>query len=794
MPVRLVYLCICWFGGIFFASQINWSASIWLGMATAVFILGFILHRWFQGAWLLLSLGVLGLGGVRYTISLPIIDENHVAFYNDTGTVVGLIGIVTDEPDVRDTSVNLRVSVEHITFHDGRSQPVSGTVLAITDRFPVIPYGTKVAINGDLVTPPEDDDFSYKDYLARQGVHSIVLLAQVDVLAENAGQPLYHTIFRLKQRAKATINQLIPDPEAALLTGILLGDDNGIPPDLAEDFRVTGMTHIIAISGFNIAIIIVILVGITDPFMARKTAVLVAIVGIILYTILVGADASVVRAAIMGSIFLLTSRWLGRPNFAYASLFFTGLCMTMVNPHTLWDVGFQLSFAATLGLMLYADPFTQWTRKHLSRVMERNLTNQVMSILSEAVLLTLAAQILTLPLMIGYFGQLSLISLISNAFILPIQSGVMLWGGLATILGMIWQPLGQPFAWIAWLFLTATINMVRAFARVPWASLPVSVSPSGIAILFAAILGVTWYARQTKERRNVVIDVLKQNLGQKTAVFASIIALLLVFNWSSSQPDGLLHVAFLDVGQGDAIFIQTPTGRQILVDGGFYPSVLNEQLGRQIPFWDHHLDILIATHPDADHVAGLVEVFDRYTIDHLITNDAEQGSSDIYDALLQAAQETNTKRHITQAGEIIDIGDGVRLEILHPGPHFATLDRNENSVSFRLTYGDFSLLLTGDVEEEGEQTMLAQSYPLQSLVFKAGHHGSKTSSTMPFLEAVRPQIIIISAGEDNRFNHPHPEVLARAQAIGAAVLGTYELGTIEVTTDGQTMWWQAGPP
>jgi len=547
------------------------------------------------------------------------------------------------------------------------------------------------------------------------------------------------------------------------------------------------------ICGFNIALIIVILVGIADPFFSRKTAVLLAIIGIFVYTILVGADASVVRAAIMGSVFLVTSRWLGRPNFAYASLFFTGFFMTLINPFTLWDVGFQLSFAATLGLMLYADPFTQWARRRVSRLFDRQLTHQIMGVLSEAVLLTLAAQILTVPLMVGYFGQLSLVSLVANAFILPLQPGVMLWGGLATILGLVWLPFGQLFGWIAWLFLAATIGLVQAFARVPWAAVPVAVAPAGVVLMFAVIGGLTWYAKQTKTRRRQVMDFLQQNVGQRTAVTLSFLILILVFNWSRSQPDGKLHVAFLDVDQGDAIFLQTPTGRQILVDGGFYPSLLNDQLGRQMPFWDRHLDLVVATHPDADHVAGLVELFDRYTIDYFITDGSEMGDSPIYDALLQAAKESGVALHVARAGEVVEIGDGVRLEVVHPGPHFSAEDRNNSSVSLRVVYGDFSLLLTGDAEEPAEQAMLAQGMPLQALVFKAGHHGSRTSSSQPFLEVVRPQLIIVSAGVDNRFGHPHPEVLERAQAIGAAVLRTDELGAIEVTTDGQTMWWQAGP-
>ncbi len=789
----VVYLTVCWFMGIALAVLIAFPPGLAVPLATGGLISAALLRRWRQIAWLLAGLSLLCLGGARYTVALPLIDANNIAFYNDTGAIVGLLGLVNKEPDIRDNYVNLRVAVSRIAFADGSSRPVTGDVLVQAERFPVILYGTEVAVNGRLETPPEDEDFSYKAYLARQGIYSMMMRTQVDVLAEDQGNPLLQAIYALKRRAQATINHLIPDPEAALLSGILLGNDNGIPPDLAADFRTTGMTHIIAISGFNIALIIVILVGIADPFFSRKTAVLLAIIGIFVYTILVGADASVVRAAIMGSVFLVTSRWLGRPNFAYASLFFTGFFMTLINPFTLWDVGFQLSFAATLGLMLYADPFTQWARRRVSRLFDRQLTHQIMGVLSEAVLLTLAAQILTVPLMVGYFGQLSLVSLVANAFILPLQPGVMLWGGLATILGLVWLPFGQLFGWIAWLFLAATIGLVQAFARVPWAAVPVAVAPAGVVLMFAVIGGLTWYAKQTKTRRRQVMDFLQQNVGQRTAVTLSFLILILVFNWSRSQPDGKLHVAFLDVDQGDAIFLQTPTGRQILVDGGFYPSLLNDQLGRQMPFWDRHLDLVVATHPDADHVAGLVELFDRYTIDYFITDGSEMGDSPIYDALLQAAKESGVALHVARAGEVVEIGDGVRLEVVHPGPHFSAEDRNNSSVSLRVVYGDFSLLLTGDAEEPAEQAMLAQGMPLQALVFKAGHHGSRTSSSQPFLEVVRPQLIIVSAGVDNRFGHPHPEVLERAQAIGAAVLRTDELGAIEVTTDGQTMWWQAGP-
>jgi competence protein ComEC len=791
MPI--VVLTIAWMAGVWLASLMDWPLAVWLVTAVLALLAAFLTRRLGTPALIFAALAALAFGAARYTTAVPTLDATHIAYYNDAPDPVGLIGLVADEPDVRDRYVNLRIAAERLTWPDGRSQPITGDVLVRAPRFPVIGYGTQVTVNGRLETPPEEPDFSYKEYLARQGVYSLIPQASsVSVLAENQGQPVLHAIYAFKDKAQATINRLIPNPEAALLSGILLGNDNGLPPALADDFRATGMTHIIAISGFNIALLIAIMMSLMDPFLPRKTAVLVAVMGIILYTILVGADASVVRAAIMGTLFLFTRRWLGRPNYAYASLFFAGFLMTLINPLTLWDVGFQLSFAATLGLMLYADPFSNWTRRQLNRRLERPLTNRLMGLLSEAVLLTLAAQVLTLPLMIGYFGQLSLISLAANALILPLQPGVMVWGGLATLGGMVWPALGQPFAWVAWLFLTLTIRLVRAFAAVPGAAVPLHVPVSGIIALYCLIAALTWWSRQSLEQRTAVSHFLRQNVGQRTAVAASLVALFLVGNWHMALPDGRLHVAFLDVGQGDAIFIQTPNGRQLLVDGGLYPTILNDALGRRLPFWDRHLDVVVATHPDADHVAGLAELSDRYRIERLITNGQGMGESAIYDALLRAAEGGGTAVHAAQAGEVIELDEGVRLEVLHPGSTL-TDDRNENSVVLRLVYGDFSLLLTGDADEKTEEVLLSNGRPLSALVLKAGHHGANTSSSAPFLTAVRPQVVVISAGADNKYGHPHPDVLARAQAIGAVILRTDELGAIEVITDGRSVTWRASP-
>lgn len=787
----LVYLVSAWFLGIWLASRYTAvPLPYWLAISGAALIGALLLRRQQTAALLLACLSLLAFGGARYTAVQPTITPAHIAYYNGETDII-ITGIVADEPDVRDRSINLRVAVAEIKLGDGTAVPVAGLIQARVFRFPPIPYGAQIRLSGALETPRSDGDFNYKDYLARQGVHSLMNLPRATVLAEGQGHPLYHAIYALKARAQATILQLLPNPQAALLTGILLGNDNGLPPDLQEDFRATGMTHIIAISGFNIAILIAILVSISEPFLGRRGAAVFAVTGILLYTILVGADASVVRAAIMGIIYLFTQRWLGRPNFAFASLFAAGFLMTLVNPFTLWDVGFQLSFMATLSLMLYADPFSKWTERQVQRLLSRQQARRVMGILSEAVIITLAAQVLTLPLMVGYFQQLSLISLPANFLILPAQPAVMTWGGLATLVGMVSPALAQPIAWVAWLPLTYTIGLVRLFAAVPYAAVPVNLTWGWVLTFYGLIATFTYLAQQEPERRRRLLAGLRPAWGMRLMVGSTAVLALLVFSWAATQPDGRLHVAFLDVGQGDAIFIQTPTGRQILVDGGNDPSVLNEQLGRQMPFWDRTIDLMVATHPDADHVSGLVELYGRYQIGQLITDGAEADASAGYEALLQMAEAQQTPLHRAVAGEVIEIGDGVRLEIVHPGTELDAENRNENSVSLRLVYGNFSLLLTGDVEEKGEAMMLQKGLPLQALVFKAGHHGSRTSSTAPFLTAVQPHIMVVSAGADNRFGHPHPEVLQRAAERGAAVLHTAELGTIEVITDGQTMWWQA---
>lgn len=784
--MTLVYLAVCWFLGILLAAQTGLPLPVWLagalvGTGTAV-----LLRRRGRVALALACAGVLFAGGLRHSLAQLRIDGGHLAAYN--GQQVALEGVVVAEPEMGDSHVDLTVEVEAIEPEGQERRAVSGRLRVRSARFAAADYGDRVLARGELESPSDSD--GQRAWLARQGIHSIMEWPGIVRVAQGEGNGFYRVLFAAKARAQAVIERLVSGQEGALLAGILLGNDSGLSSEMEQDFQTTGMTHVIAISGFNVAVLVGVLLMATRPFLGPARAAWAAMGGVALYTLLVGADASVVRAAIMAGVYLTSTRLLGRPTFPYASLCFAGMAMTLVAPAIMWSVGFQLSFAATLGLMLYTDRFAAWTQRQLEGILEKKVARRAVRAITDTALATLAAQIATLPLILYHFETLSLASLPANLLILPAQPGVMTWGGLATLTGMLSPVAGEPFAWVAWLFLKYTTEMVQLLAEIPAATVSLRIGLAGLVALYALIGGVTWMVTQSRERRHRVVASIVKSAPQGTVVALAAVGATLAWQWSVTQPDGLLHVAFLDVGQGDAIYIQTPSGRQVLVDGGKRATVLNDRLGEWIPFWDRHLDVVVATHPDDDHTAGLVDVFGRYRVDLLLTNGTEEGASATYSAVLEAAEREGVEVRGAVAGEALAVADGVRLEIVHPGEVLEGHD-NDNSVSMRLVYGDFTLLLTGDAEEPAEREMATSGRPLQALVFKAGHHGSRTSSNRFFLAAVRPQILVVSTGEGNGAGHPHPEVLQRAAEVGAAVLRTDELGTIEVITDGERMWWEA---
>lgn len=775
-----------WLAGIGLADVAGVGAGFWLLMAGVAAAGAVALWRVGRAGLALAGVAALALGGARAVAAAPRFDAGHVAFYNGPAEVV-LRGDVAAEPDVGDTNRRLRVAARELIV-DGQTRPVSGLVLVEAPRYPAIGYGATLSLSGELLSLDALHSADYAAYLARQGIHSVMRYPAVSVLDEAGGSAWRRALMAVRERGRAVLRAALPEPQSSLLTGILLGDDSGLPRALADDFRATGMTHIIAISGFNIALIIALLDRLAAPLLPRRTGAVVIATFIVLYALLVGASASVVRASLMGITYLAGLRLMGRPTLALAGLFTAAFVMTLWNPLTLWDVGFQLSLSATLGLLLFGAAWTQRLRRSVAPLPPA-VRRPATQLLGEGVVITLAAQVLTVPLLVYHFGALSLASLPANFLVLPAQPAVMLTGGLTLLAGLVWPAAGRLVGLPAWLFLTYTIGVIEQLARVSWASVPLRLPAGGLLAVYAVIAALTVIATTGQPQRRAAVARLRANPRRNATLVGLAVVVLLAGAWWLQRPDGRLHVAFLDVGQGDAILIQSPDGRQVLIDGGRYPSVVLERLGEQMPFWDHSLDLVIATHPDDDHAAGLVSVVERYDVAALLTNGATADDAG-YAALLAAAEAAGAPVLVAQPGQRIDLGNGARLDILSAGGDAGMTD-NDASVVARLSYGALSVLLTGDAGEAAEAALLAGRQLSPTVVLKAGHHGANTSSGAAFLAAVRPQVIVISAGADNSYGHPAPAMLARAAEIGATVLRTDEVGTIEVSSDGERMWWEA---
>ncbi len=786
----LIRFGLAWIAGIALA---RWLNLPWPVIVLAVFpaMGALLLYRQVSYIrWLaILALSLLA-GAFRLAFFQPVFNESYIAFYNDSATPVTVTGLVVDEPDVRDTYINLRLQAESLQLKNA-VQPVSGLLLVRAPRYPERFYGDRLAVTGRLETPPVFEDFSYKDYLASSGIYSLMRRPRLELIESNQGNFFWTALFAFKGRASTTINRFLAEPHASLLNGILLGIQTGIPKGVYQAFNLTGTSHVIVISGSNISLITGIFLLLGQRLAGKRYAPSIAIGGIILYTLLVGADAAVSRAAVMGIVWVLAI-WLGRPAIALNSLVFSGFVLTLINPLILWDAGFQLSFVATLGLIVLVPPLERGIFGLLQRLLKTEQVGLVMTLLNELVIITLAAQIITGPLILYHFGRLSLIALLTNLLILPVQPPIIILGGLATLAGMFWLPLGQALGWLVWLPLAWTVWVIELTSRLPYASLDLGTFSLGLLVLMYAAIGAgIWAAQSPRPNEQVQPRFRLPQVGSVTTrlwVGGTAVGALLVWLAVLSLPDGRLHVAFLDVGQGDAILITTPGGRQILIDGGPTATDLAWRLGQHMPFWDRSLDLVVNTHPDADHLAGLVPLLDRYRVDQALLPDIGSNSS-LYrewEAQLAEAQLTPT---IGQAGMHLTLDSGVTATVLNPGPVSANLDKpNNHSLVLHLQLGRVSFLLPGDIEEPVERSLASNRVPLAATVFKSPHHGSKTSSSEAFLEAVNPQMVVISVGADNRLGHPSPEVLERYTERGITVLRTDEQGTIEFSTDGERLW------
>lgn len=457
----LIWFCLIWLLGIVLGDMLKLPTQPLGVLAGGLVALGMI---WWPQRDLRLPLLLAAtclLGATRMAAAQPVTTASSVWAY--TGHKLTIIGTVTQQPDRREDKQSALLAAEQIVVGDV-ARPVEGVVLLKLAPNPELRYGQRIEVNGTLQQPESGEDFDYRAYLARHGVHALMSKPKtLRLLPGDGGTWWQRTMLGLNDRARTTALKLISEPHASLLVGILLGVQSTIPDDVLESFSATGTSHLLVISGWNISVIIVGITSLLALFhIPRKRAALCSLPLIVLYVLLVGASPSVVRAAVMGSLSVVAIL-VDRESEAWTSLVFACAGMALLDPHVLWDIGFQLSALATAGLFAFARPIEQvLTARGPLRWGGLRWT-------VEPLTATLAASLASLPILLYHFGRLSLIAPLANVVMLPVVPYAMLFGALATVAGMIWLALGQMLALLAWPFLQWLLVAARWLGRVPGA-------------------------------------------------------------------------------------------------------------------------------------------------------------------------------------------------------------------------------------------------------------------------------------------------------------------------------------
>lgn len=804
--MTLIYLSCAWVAGIFLGSYFNipW-AFLLIGLLPLPLLIFTRQHRKLI-ALSSLCLIVLFAGILRYQSSLVPVDEYHLQFYNDRGTVE-IKGQINRDPDVREKTTHLYLSASEIKVN-GQWQEVSGTALLFVPRYPAFRYGDLLRVIGKLETPPQIDEFDYRGYLARQGIYSTMLYPEIAVVDTGKGLKPLEWIYSLRDRLSITLTKVLPEPQASLAQGVILGIRGNIPETLRDDFSRTGTAHLLAISGLHLSIVAGILLSIGIWLFGRNRHIYIwlALASIWLYALLTGMHPPVIRAAIMVSLFL-AAELLGRQRSATTSLAFAAALMVGISPDVLWMASFQMSFLAMAGLIFVFPRIQSLGQRAVTATLgEDGIAVSIAHFVTDSFSITLGAIIAVWPVVAYYFGIISLVAPLATFLVLPALPCLIATGVLAALIGLVALPVAQVIGWLAWLFASYMLLIINGFAALPVSAIEVGRFSTTIIAAYYLVLAATLWL--TANRNKLALFVpraavsLRSGINRSASLFSRLpvkwvvpsllVTAALASLAAATMPDDRLHVSFLDVGQGDAILIHIGS-QQILVDGGPSPQAINLALAEKMPFWDRTLELVVLTHPSSDHATGLVEVLHRYRVEQVLYPDVDFQSS-IYDEWLSLIQEKGIKYEKAVAGQQIYLGSQeVIIEVLNPQAPFLVGTRSDidnNGIVLHICAGEVSFLLTADIMYEAELELASHRASLASTVLKVGHHGSVTSTSPEFLAVVDPHVAVISVGLDNKFGHPTDEVLVRLiEKVGAEnIYRTDEQGTIEFITDGIRLW------
>jgi len=651
----------------------------------------------------------------------------------------------------------------------------SGFTIAVDTQANLPQPGTHVLLRGRLESfdaprnPGEPDERAIE---RERGLDARMTNARIVAVVPPAPPTLTTLLARAHGWALARLETQLAQPYSAILAGELWGERSAMPPDLRAEFQETGTVHILVTAGLHLGVIaLAVLFALRFCTAPRIVASALTIAAVWAYALFSGLHLPSVRAAAMAS-FALCAYAAGRSSRSWNAYGAAMLAMAIFWPLSVGDASFALSFSCVGAIFLFAEPAKEALRGFAMPEKVR-----------EAVSLSIATQLGTWPLTASIFMLFTPYAVLANLLVVPVVGATMLLGAAQLLLApaaALAQALANVNGWLlAWI-----VAAVHTISTLPAAALAITPPPWwGIAAYDAGLIFAAWAWKRG---------------GRTPAVVALFLGATLVVSPPRST-DHRLRITVLDVGQADAIVVQTPLSHTLVIDaggrlergtdGGATAEAVGERV--VVPFLRRQgvrtIDALILSHPHGDHAGGMAPVLRSFGVTEFADGGQLYGGYAYKDAL-QTARVERVPLVYPRAGTVWRTEDGVTLTFIGPSLPFIESKNtiNDNSIAFILQYKNFRMLFTGDAGVAAEQRFLSESIDLYADVLKVGHHGSPYSSSPRFIAAVHPQYAIISVGRHNMFGHPAPSTIETLQHFGARVYRTDENGAVSVATDGVT--------
>ena len=649
-----------------------------------------------------------------------------------------------------------------------------------TDKNENLKYGDLVEINGEYVAPSEARNykgFNYREYLKTKNIYGSIKIDsnKIKIIERNKLNLIFMFSNKIRNYIVDKSKQLLSQENSSLLVGLLIGEKSGIPEDVIQNFKISNLSHILSVSGAHTSYIILGLTYIlTKSNFSKRWIYIITITSLFLFMFITNFTASVTRACFM-AIIALSANLLYRKADIWTSISISLLVILILNPFSINDIGFQLSYLGTIGIILY--------NKNIEIVLNKiKINNKLSKLLS----VTISAQIMIMPIMAYKFNTISLTFFISNVLASPFLGINMILGFITIFVSLISFNLAKMLAILLDVALKILIFISEFSAKIPLSNIVVKTPyVFTIILIYCLVLFINYIYLIFNSNKNLKLfqkklikRISKTSVNKFISIVITIIIICNIFSFCYSVIPKDLRIYFIDVGQGDSCLVITPNNKKILIDGGEgEPEVLlSYLLDRRIKT----IDYILISHFDSDHCNGLIEVIKNLNVKNILIS-KQAYFCDEYKNIANIINSKKIKVTFVKQGDSLNIDKNVKLNIFYPPKELEYDDLNNNSIVAKITNNSFSVLFTGDIEKS-EQDLLEKykKGELESDILKIAHHGSKTSSSENFLEAVKPKIALIGVGENNIFGHPNNGVLERLENINCKTYRTDKMGEIEI--------------